>query len=142
MLHKFSPRKRRCFCSSVARVPARAVFSAQAEVFPRRSDPLRILSGFLRASGGVSGSRAGACSNGPFSPRKRRCFRPPGKEIRESSVFSAQAEVFLLSITYDGTSWRFLRASGGVSLEEVGSKLYSQFSPRKRRCFRPCYARG
>ncbi len=53
-LPRFSPRKRRCFHEAYVDTFRRAVFSAQAEVFPRRCTATLGCPGFLRASGGVS----------------------------------------------------------------------------------------
>ena len=52
-------------------------------------------------------------------------------------VFSAQAEVFLRIFTEVLSIVCFLRASGGVSAAAQSELLRAQFSPRKRRCFRP-----
>ncbi len=70
----FSPRKRRCFQRNRNYRHHREVFSAQAEVFPQPSHKVSVLTGFLRASGGVS-TRDDVCTPvRKFSPRKRRCF--------------------------------------------------------------------
>ncbi len=52
--NKFSPRKRRCFYLAEKEADKVAVFSAQAEVFPKRRLKCLERKGFLRASGGVS----------------------------------------------------------------------------------------
>ena len=50
----FSPRKRRCFLRKGNFVRMKAVFSAQAEVFPTDLSNVSYAGCFLRASGGVS----------------------------------------------------------------------------------------
>ena len=70
-----------------------------------------------------------------FSPRKRRCFCQPHESRPSTSVFSAQAEVFLPCILIHGRIRCFLRASGGVSKRPFTSEIRTLFSPRKRRCF-------
>ena len=53
----------------------------------------------------------------------------------EMQVFSAQAEVFLATITGLSVEESFLRASGGVSYDIIWITPNFEFSPRKRRCF-------
>ena len=131
----FSPRKRRCFWKTKSTWIKCTVFSAQAEVFPRRANSTTSCTCFLRASGGVSVSQVKYVMVEVFSPRKRRCFYAPYFTHILRMVFSAQAEVFL---SKDGSSvwWGcFLRASGGVSVSAFGIACTIWFSPRKRRCF-------
>ena len=131
----FSPRKRRCFLLSCPCLRRRAVFSAQAEVFPQKKSLQCRQNRFLRASGGVSSSIPADSGRGRFSPRKRRCFFLIKVHYANHSVFSAQAEVFLarqgVGVPVDG----FLRASGGVSPFAACGAGRTSFSPRKRRCF-------
>ena len=93
-----------------------AVFSAQAEVFLPDYLKIRRSDGFLRASGGVSAVRIVTTGVPLFSPRKRRCFYVVSRNGSGSSVFSAQAEVFLRLPLTLRLCLRFLRASGGVSI--------------------------
>ena len=51
------------------------------------------------------------------------------------TVFSAQAEVFLGDFLNRRFCFRFLRASGGVSVIRSAVYFKPAFSPRKRRCF-------
>ncbi len=99
----FSPRKRRCFYLVKYEKQKARVFSAQAEVFLARKKRENLSKGFLRASGGVSSALSYSSCAILFSPRKRRCFLPNGLLAIRSTVFSAQAEVFLtpspLSVT-------------------------------------------
>ena len=53
-----------------------------------------------------------------------------------AQVFSAQAEVFLFTLSLGVKNNGFLRASGGVSYWAAFCTLTFSFSPRKRRCFR------
>ncbi len=73
-----------------------------------------------------------------FSPRKRRCFSSFTSSPVERSVFSAQAEVFLIHRSLRSLWKSFLRASGGVSIDFDIAPIMSEFSPRKRRCFFHC----
>ena len=92
-------------------------------------------SSFLRASGGVSAIREVIVARLLFSPRKRRCFCLKTGSPKLCKVFSAQAEVFL-NIAYNALPiFRFLRASGGVSMILTKRQKAAPFSPRKRRCF-------
>ena len=151
----FSPRKRRCFWKTKSTWIKCTVFSAQAEVFPRRANSTTSCTCFLRASGGVSVSAFGiACTiwfsprkrrcflfmasiwdRFKFSPRKRRCFLMKLLSCIKQGVFSAQAEVFPIIVLPRFVFESFLRASGGVS-SRIDSALFAgSFSPRKRRCF-------
>ena len=112
-----------------------AVFSAQAEVFPKYIKDLSPTKRFLRASGGVSEYDQQQADDCEFSPRKRRCFYETEEQIISDIVFSAQAEVFLESTQRERRFQRFLRASGGVSLSSKLTHTVGMFSPRKRRCF-------
>ena len=132
---KFSPRKRRCFSSPSMSTAARAVFSAQAEVFPLRHSLAAVKRCFLRASGGVSLRWHQGQLQLSFSPRKRRCFLKHRVCIKIVVVFSAQAEVFLFDDPVKEGAKSFLRASGGVSTAPTAAKAAAAFSPRKRRCF-------
>ena len=134
-LYLFSPRKRRCFCRAKSRHCKLQVFSAQAEVFLRGAVCATLPGRFLRASGGVSLAYLILCKAIPFSPRKRRCFSSALKSASEASVFSAQAEVFLIEQFMKNTERCFLRARGGVSWRRRWTRRSGRFSPRKRRCF-------
>ena len=134
---QFSPRKRRCFLYMNALRILPSVFSAQAEVFPALSPLPRLNGSFLRASGGVSKRCRKILEVAGFSPRKRRCFRVAKVSYRLLGVFSAQAEVFPRPKFLRPAQARFLRASGGVSEDEVSTLTGIEFSPRKRRCFQP-----
>ena len=72
---RFSPRKRRCFSVTSFSCFSENVFSAQAEVFLKRSQLRQPWRCFLRASGGVSEDYREEDRRMAFSPRKRRCFR-------------------------------------------------------------------
>ena len=112
------------------------VFSAQAEVFLLRGSAPPWPVCFLRASGGVSlwmVLKHFVCT---FSPRKRRCFQSMTPFTPLSTVFSAQAEVFLTKPDGSQENPCFLRASGGVSKQIPAGDFAGAFSPRKRRCFR------
>ncbi len=71
---RFSPRTRRCFSSRGTHPLSIRVFSAYAEVFPRRNWSNCCTKSFLRVRGGVSTSRPNMPRAVPFSPRTRRCF--------------------------------------------------------------------
>ncbi len=131
----FSPRKRRCFYPLSLFKIVFSVFSAQAEVFLAVVARIYSKYCFLRASGGVSRLPGDGRAVRGFSPRKRRCFFGRASIVWTSTVFSAQAEVFLCNARHDEEDASFLRASGGVS--SFFSCLFSLrwFSPRKRRCF-------
>ena len=133
--NRFSPRKRRCFFVLENSALFEKVFSAQAEVFPILDIGLKKMERFLRASGGVSIALLPIWMVIAFSPRKRRCFFLEPRPAVRSTVFSAQAEVFLnheYAVTF---AFRFLRASGGVSGRGGIFMTSLPFSPRKRRCF-------
>ena len=131
----FSPRKRRCFRIRRKLIADGYVFSAQAEVFLYGSKISGFMVRFLRASGGVSKVLKRGRPKQLFSPRKRRCFFSCWRPWLGWSVFSAQAEVFLIKNTSVVFQQRFLRASGGVSLLSARLLRMAWFSPRKRRCF-------
>ncbi len=133
--NQFSPRKRRCFFKAVRWRMVGRVFSAQAEVFLTRKFSGYVPTCFLRASGGVSDWTTAHPNLAPFSPRKRRCFSTQQLPGAPALVFSAQAEVFLLTWYLRTNAGGFLRASGGVSSEPWLHSVHFRFSPRKRRCF-------
>ena len=131
----FSPRERRCFWERPLVDWAKSVFSARAEVFPRRHCQKSRPSRFLRASGGVSRFVHSIYATSLFSPCKRRCFWRWSQSRRHQAVFSAQAEVFPGNSPASVLQICFLRASGGVSINPALHNLQYTFSPRKRRCF-------
>ena len=104
-------------------------------MFLSRNSKLQKIYSFLRASGGVSKSFMIYIEVDKFSPRKRRCFYLLVSRLPASKVFSAQAEVFPVSIPRSRCVARFLRASGGVSTGTNPITGLPGFSPRKRRCF-------
>ena len=70
---------------------------------------------FLRVRGGVSIDELRTPVFEKFSPRTRRCFLPHAVKGWLNKVFSAYAEVFLLSKTESYGVPGFLRVRGGVS---------------------------
>ena len=133
---KYSPRKRGCFHTTAHKGPNGGVFPAQAGVFLGSAETARQGKGIPRASGGVSERVQWAVAISVYSPRKRGCFHRLHASSRASEVFPAQAGVFPIRCRGRSSSKCIPRASGGVSV--CGSPLgsISQYSPRKRGCFR------
>ena len=130
-----SPRKRGCFHVSGDFLLFRAVFPAQAGVFPLSLAQTSTSSCLPRASGGVSVviSKQGATFES--SPRKRGCFCHAPSRRPPRFVFPAQAGVFPNVGIDSGTGGCLPRASGGVSLTSIYFISHSVSSPRKRGCF-------
>ena len=113
--YEYSPRKRGCFPPPLNRVGRKAVFPAQAGVFPNLRHRPAHLRCIPRASGGVSGDLPHDKQTPRYSPRKRGCFHGRADSSPEGSVFPAQAGVFLLHRLIDTIFPSIPRASGGVT---------------------------
>ena len=91
------------------------LFSAHAEVFPRRSPHGPIRRALLRARGGISGSPSYTGGSNNSSPRTRRYFRAQGGGLNDNALFSAHAEVFPVNGKTSPPLKALLRARGGIS---------------------------
>ena len=131
-----SPRMRRYFLLYRRRSQARRLFSAHAEVFPRRRNRMTLFFALLRACGGISYEGAAKKLMTASSPRMRRYFLRLHSRNRENLLFSAHAEVFPDLTSRPYTQKSLLRACGGISLSHCLRVLELSSSPRMRRYFR------
>ena len=110
-----SPRKRGCFFKDGNFYAVEKVFPAQAGVFLKMVNAPSFSICLPRASGGVSLHRRFAEYTTTSSPRKRGCFWQSTITVHGTTVFPAQAGVFLWVDLPGCHTCSLPRASGGVS---------------------------
>ena len=93
----FSLPTQRCFSRQVKRAPKRPLFSAYAEVFLTLPALKSLRRAFLCLRRGVSGTREPSATLRSFSLPTQRCFFRARLMTEIEPLFSAYAEVFLLS---------------------------------------------
>ncbi len=113
---RFSLPTQRCFPHPPWQMQGSSLFSAYAEVFPRRGICLRPLPTFLCLRRGVSYTQVDSAGSFTFSLPTQRCFHSGFHARNVQWLFSAYAEVFLGLLLRGRTPGTFLCLRRGVSI--------------------------
>ena len=138
----FSLPTQRCFRIQILKLRSKKLFSAYAEVFPRRDLTVVELVAFLCLRRGVSRASAAGNRRRAFSLPTQRCFYVQLPYLQAQELFSAYAEVFLRHSISRSPHQAFLCLRRGVSIGRVDGFVLFSFSLPTQRCFSPPPASG
>ena len=125
----------RCFSSLLLLFLARIVFSAHAEMFPAlRCSPRRSVC-FLCTCRDVSNAVINCIEGQMFSLHMQRCFQLGKVSKKTIFVFSAHAEMFLVTLCRSTIRLSFLCTCRDVSMGVFSMKGREMFSLHMQRCF-------